>query len=357
MSGWLPAIALGLCLSLGSCDLSEDLSECVTEVETGDMALTFRFTRDGANLFGTEVPSLSVFAFDEYGLFVGRFDEPDRTKFTEEYAMRLPLPPGEYRFVVWGGLSDPNYYIGSMFREYGHVASLVVGGTSIEELTLRVARNTRNSYTEEKTFVDHIPGALFYGRTEPVTLLANEEREVTVDLKKLNKQINLTVIGLPEATTRASAYDHMDISLGSANGCYDFMGVMAEDRQHLTWVQHDVADGTTTVTDEDTQIESEVPTQTSTLHTLDMQFGHDYTFTVYNTEKGGTYEEDMLSEYIYKTKGGKYDTQEEVDAEDVFDVVIDISDKTNWNPEGDSYVGVTVTINGYEVENPGSIIQ
>ncbi len=202
-----------LCAGMTACNFTEDTTECQV-----NMQLTFRFTKDGQEQFGTQVPSLSVFVFDEEDKFVGRWDENDSTMFRTEYTMSLPLPPGKYSFVAWGGLSDPNYYLSTPGQGHSHVLTPVVGETTIGDFAVRIARTTRNSFTEQRNVVDHVPGALFFGHTGQRTLEVGDDNEVVINLMKHTQRINLTIIGMPDATTRAGNYDHMDITLSSANG-------------------------------------------------------------------------------------------------------------------------------------------
>lgn len=328
-----------MCLTMTSCnpfDLSDYEEDCVV-----DMRLTFRFSRYGAELLAQEVPSLSVFVFDANDLFVGRFDEMEAANITEHYTMTVPLPPGTYRFVTWGGLVDPNYYLSSPDMELGYVLNPVVGETTLQEFAVRIARQARNSHRPTlSNFVDAVPGALFFGNTEQITITATADQQIELPLIKYTNTINLTVIGLPESThTRANSYSYMDISLLSPNGSYDFYGDIASNRQMLTYPQHNVTD-------------DGVLTQTSTIYTIRPVFGNEHTLSFYNTETNEEfYSADILNDYIRKTVDSSgqyiYNTQAAVDMEDTFNIELDLR----------SPVNVTVTVNDYHVNSTGSSIQ
>jgi hypothetical protein len=198
---------------------------------------------------------------------------------------------------------------------------------------MRMARQTRNDYTGQGNFVDQIPGGLFFGDTNLRTLEMGVDNTIVVDLMKFTKQINITVIGLPDAIKRANQWPHIDITLNASNGSYGFGGMPTTDRQPLTYIQHDInSDGDIT--------------QTSTLYTLRMMFEDDHTLSIYNTSTGRElYVKDALRDFIRKVPA--YSTQEGVDAEDVFNITIDLR----------SHLGVTVTVNGWNVGISGSIIQ
>jgi hypothetical protein len=305
------------------------------------MRLTFSFTRDGADHFGAEVPSLSVFVFDEQGLFAGRWDETDNSKFGADYTMNLPLAPGTYSFVAWGGLVDPNYYLSSPNAGVDSRLDPVVGETTLEELILCIAHQVRNSYDSPQNYVDYVPGALFFGHTAQLTIEANKEQSHEIPLLKYTNTIYLTVIGLPDSgvMTRANAYSHFDVTIQSPNCTYDFNGQLTTDRVPLTYVQHDAAD-------------SGPLTQSSSFHTMRLVLGNQYMLRFYNTETGENYySARLLEDIISKVKDGSgqfpYDTQEELNGEDVYHIELDL------RPE----MGVTIKVNGWTINSYGGDIE
>lgn len=322
---WLPIAAM--CLAMTACDVAEDETDCIVE-----MKIRFRFTKnDGSDYFGSEVSSLSVFAFDAARKFVGRWDEYDNSKFGNDYSMLIPLPPGDYSFVVWGGLQDTNYYLCGGSQQHGQTLDPVVGQTTMSELMLRLSCNTRNSHTTQMHYVDYIPTALFHGVTNQMNLSDQTGEDITIDLKKNSTQINLTIIGLPPSTTRNPA-QHMDIYMESPNGGYNFWNDLEANGRTFTYVQHNTA-GNTEI-------------QTSSLYTLKMQYGNGHRLTIYNTDTGSEfYTADLLEDYIRKVPA--YNSQDAVDAEDVFDITIDAR----------SNLGVTITVNGWNVGVSGNVIQ
>lgn len=323
---WLPVMAL--CLAMSACDVAEDESDCVVT-----MQLTFRFTKDdGLDHFGNEVPSLSVFVFDENRKFVTRLDENDNSKFGTSYTMPVSLMPGDYTFVVWGGLKDTNYYLCSSGQSQGQAEGPSTGQTAMSEMLLRLKCDTRNSHASQKHFVDYVPSSLFFGRTAQVTLVENQDNTVTIDLAKNSNVINLTVIGLPESITRANPYPYIDIYMDSPNGGYDFWNGLETGGNAFTWVQHDAASGGGNI-------------QTSTLHSLRMIYGNAIKLTIYNTETAkAIYTADLLEDYIRKVPA--YSSQAALDLEDEFDITIDLQ----------AYLGVNVTVNGWDVGVSGNVI-
>ncbi len=322
----LPAAAL--CAAMLSCNVSEDESDCVV-----DMKLTFRFTKDGQEMFGTEVPSLSVFVFDEDDRFIERKDEYDSSKFGTDYYMPISLKPGTYRFVVWGGLDDANYRIHAD-KSLAQPSAPVAGQTELAKMALRLACDSRPGCTgAEKHFVDYAPGALFFGNTAQLALAANKTQTITIDLAKDSKLINLTVIGMT-LPTRANDYPHMDISLDAPNGAYDFANNTIEAGcRTYTYVQRNA------------ECEGDA-TQVSVISSMQMKFNRGHKLTIYNTETNADFfSVDVLDDIIAKAQA--YSTQAAVDAEDEFDITIDLR----------SPVGAVITVNGWNVEVNGGDIQ
>jgi hypothetical protein len=332
---------LTLCLGATACNLTEDISDC-----PADMRLSFSFSRYGTSFITDEVSSLSVFVFDANNRFVGRWDEMDSAMITDGYTMTLSLSRGTYRFVAWGGLDDDNYYLSSPGKGLGHLLNPVKGQTSFDDFAVRIARDTREHRAVTLDFVDVVPGGLFFGDTEPIALEANVDREVDIPLVKYSNTINLTVTGLPApGNTRAAFFPHVGVNLYSPNGSYAFDGRIASDRARLTWPQHDSDRGP-------------AEALTSTIYTLRPVFGNEHTLEIYAVDSGKIiYSADLLDDLIRKTQDetGRfiYNTQEAVDTEDTYDIVIDLTGVGF----PDSNVGVRITINDYVVQTTENIIQ
>jgi hypothetical protein len=316
---------VAVCVVLTGCDLAEDETDCM-----GEMHLTFRFTREGQNNFGPQVPSLSVFVFDQTGIFLGRWDENDNTKFGSDYVMTLPLSPGTYSFVAWGGLNDTHYSLGGP----GGTVAPVIGETHIDDMLVRVACN----HSSEVTF---IPATQFHGEALDRSVVAGHANDITIDLVRNSTEIQLTILGLPEPGTRVSPFTQMSLWLNAANGGYDFHNLIEYAAQTMTYREQ----GTDGATDN---------ALVTSFHTLRMQLKDrnnsniSYKYILWNSQTASVYHTaDLLHDYIYKTEGEKYNTQAKIDEVDLFRIKIDL------NP----YVGVSVTVNDFKVHSTGSVIQ
>lgn len=311
------------------CNVAEDESDCIM-----DISLKFHFTKEGQECFSAEIPSISVFVFDEQDRFIGRWDENDNTKFHADYTMALPILPGKYRFVVWGGLKSENFYLTAPERPFGEMVEPVSGETTRDQMLLRLRCRTAAVGEETKNYVDFKENSQYYGESE-LQVLTHKSKAVTIDLIKNTTQINLTLKGLSEETTRSGAFSHIVSIMESPNGGYDFSNRLEQSSTLYTYIQHEV-------------MELEEGTQTSSFQTLKMQFNNGHYLTIHNQQTDEViYRVDILEDYIRKVEA--YSTQQAVDATDRFDIVIDMQNVGS--------LGVRVTVNGWRVNVSGGVIQ
>ncbi len=327
-------------LTLTGC-YKEDEADCVDPVETVDaLEIEFRYPRGGTDMFGTEVESVSLFVFDENEKYVGRWDEYDTGDLTNGYTMRVELAPGRYHCVAWGGLHAGHFDIKE--RTTGGVANPVEGTTTLDELMMHITHQETEYISSPSKVVSHKPCDLFYGNEMEIDVEGgtDQPQRVVIDLKKYSTQIRLILKGLPlPGITRADhPFTHLLFHLEAPNGEYDFL-----DNQH--------ADNTFTYTSHFVQV-NEDNTLIKDFHTLKMQFGSRHTFTIYDTEKGEPFfSADLLEDYIRKDPQNRYQTQQQVDEEDYFELELD------FDTDGSTSLGVTVTINGYVIEETDHEIQ
>ncbi len=99
-------------LSAVSCETIYDgLAPCQTEYR-----VTFKYDRNinGADAFHKEVKSVDLWMFTPEGSLVWHGSEAGAALQDEDYAMTVPVGPGIYDVVVWGGLDgQPAYVLGS----------------------------------------------------------------------------------------------------------------------------------------------------------------------------------------------------------------------------------------------------
>ena len=317
------AIAL-LGITFGGCT-KEDESDCFETLE-----LAFNFNKKGTECFDSEVSSLAVFVFDEQGVFVGRWDENDNSKFTSDYTMRLPLPAGEYSCIAWGGLGGQHFNVGCGTTRA--LTSPVVGQTTMNDLLLRLKCQTATLYGEEKEVLDYQPASLFYGSVRNIELVAGAgQKKAGISLQKNSTQIRLTLIGLPLPTR--NPFTQLDLYFESSNGGYAFDNSIDNNNSCITHL----AQGTT--------VDANNRMYTN-LYTHRMLKSDPHRLMIRDNRDNSTYfEADLMKDYILKNP--QYTTQAAIDQEDLFDIVL----------EFDPYVGVSVTVNGWDVTGNEIIIQ
>lgn len=120
-----------------------------------------------------ETDHLSVFVFDRQGIFV--CERKDSALQLDHYMMEMPLPQGRYQFVVWAGLSES-------YRLSSHVPSQ----THLEDFGLQLNRTTDNT-------IPILPSLLYHGLHETIDVNADEDQEITVDLRRITNNIHVIV--------------------------------------------------------------------------------------------------------------------------------------------------------------------
>lgn len=313
-------LALILCTAgVAGCDVAEDMSDCY---ET--LSVTFKFTKDGQDRFGTDVSSIALFVFDHGGVFVGQWNENDQSKLVNGYTMTLPLPEGTYNLVAWGGIKGEEY---TVYNTGTASPELTVGQTNLNDLLVRLLATDN--------VVSTIPTDQFYGSQFNVALVKGGGTTI-IDLTKNTNQLKLTILGLPSSTTRAA--DRFALGFTSPNGSSNFHNAMhtqASTYQYAMQNQHSPQAG---------DLRADI-------HTMRMVFGNGHRFSIWDNDANRQfYAADLLEDYIRKLP--EFSTQAGVDANDVYEITIQFD-----YDEDSAELGVAVTVNGWVVENPGSEIQ
>lgn len=198
-------IVLGiLWFVLAGC-IKEDLSEC-NQRETG-LVLKYRYavplaTEKDAD--SAEIDRLSVFIFDEEGLFLSQIND-SLIRIDDNYTMELPYKEGQFQFVVWAGFREESY----------RLPDRIQGETHIDDFILYLKRG-------EDHFVTNRPALLYHGLHETVELKPDEKKVVWIDLRRITNNIRVIARDLnPELNHTIQIVDD--------NGAYDASGNFAND--------------------------------------------------------------------------------------------------------------------------------
>ena len=290
--------------------IKEDRSECNPgALLKFDYSLNPEYT----NLFGDEVGKVTVYVFDENGLYYDRFSDAGK-HLTNDWEMRLPLPPGNYTTVTWGGPLGTMYRIGETNAdETAFQSELKKGVTHISNFML-TAENNGQPLVE----LDD----LYHGKAD-VTSVYWPEEFTTVDLMKDTKLLTVTVKDKRVGQSRADATDvPYEVYCTGTNARYladNSFGKKAETITNLPYNTY-ITPGRAI----------------SELNLMRLTIGRSFRLVVKDKEGKIVFDKDLV-ETMQAT--GHYNTQEDFDREPRYDVVINMDGDTN----------IIITINGWEV--------
>ena len=290
--------------------IKEDRSECNPGVL---LKFDYSLNPDYTNLFGNEVGKVTVYVFDENGLYYDRFSDEGK-HLTNDWEMLLPLPPGNYTTVTWGGPLGAMYRIGETNAdETAFQSELKKGVTHIDNFMLTAEKDGQPLVKLD---------ALYHGKADVASVFWPQQA-TTVDLMKDTKHLTVTVKDQRVGQSRADAADApYEVYCTGTNARYmadNSFGKKAEaitNRPYNTYTTPGNA--------------------VSELDLMRLLIGRPFRLVVKN-EAGKTIFDKDLVETMMATGG--YTTQEDFDREMRYDVVI--------NVDGDA--GIVITINGWEV--------
>lgn len=290
--------------------IKEDRSECNPGAL---LKFDYSLNPDYTNLFGDEVGKVTVYVFDENGLYYDRFSDEGK-HLTNDWEMRLPLPPGNYTTVTWGGPLGTMYRIGETNAdETAFQSELKKGVTHISNFML-----TAESNGQPLVKLD----ALYHGKAD-VTSVFWPEEATTVGLMKDTKHLTVTVkdnkVGQSKADAANTPYEVYCTGTNARYLADNSFGKKAE-----------------TITNRPYNTYTTPGNAISELDLMRLLIGRPFRLVVKNQEGKIVFDKDLV-EIMMKTEG--YRTQEDFDRELKYDVII--------NMNGD--LGITITINGWEV--------
>lgn len=186
----------------GGCDslIYDNLSDCPQGVYVKFYSMT---PCDTDSTFIGNVPTLSVFAFDESDKLVVMHKE-ENASLTQDFEVLMPVSNGNYHFVAWAGVYD-NFT----------VESFTPGSTTKQDvmMTLKMNDSKATQLGDHKVWQGesrtvHLPNPAISGA---------QFRHTAVNLRELTNRINITVKFDREQIEDESTED-LEIELKSANG-------------------------------------------------------------------------------------------------------------------------------------------
>lgn len=290
--------------------IKEDRSECNPGAL---LKFDYSLNPDYTNLFGNEVDKVTVYVFDENGLYYDRFSDEGK-HLTNDWEMLLPLPPGNYTTVTWGGPLGTMYRIGETNAdETAFQSELKKGVTHISNFMLTAENNGQPLVELDE---------LYHGKAD-VTSVYWPEESTTVDLMKDTKLLTVTVKDKKVGQSRADASDApYQVYCTGTNARYladNSFGKKAETITNLPYNTY-ITPGRAI----------------SELNLMRLLIGRPFRLVVKDKEGKIVFDKDLV-EAMQAT--GHYNTQEDFDRELRYDVVINMDGDTN----------IVITINGWEV--------
>lgn len=190
MAAAMPLGALALSLCLTSCEpIFDNRSDCKTGV-----ALAFNFDyhmERGANAFPANVDCVDVLVFDKDGNYIDKFTETSSALQDRDYRMEIPLPEGDYHFVIYGGLAceNPTFDITPTLQPAARSASVTKN-----DIVVTLPTDEDGVSKKQLHDLDKRTGGLFYG-THDITItpddLSQNYREETANVMKNTNTITV----------------------------------------------------------------------------------------------------------------------------------------------------------------------
>lgn len=288
-------------------------NELLVECEiTSEFTFDFRANTDHVDKFPDEVSQIDLYAFDARGLYVGSFHSE---KIIDGKTFRVPilLKPGEYSFVAWGGNKD-SYLVGEAI-DATKINDLIVGQTRFEDARL-VIKNEDRIVTER-------PDDLFYGILSDVTITSGSAHH-HISLVKNTNTLNITMKGLDQFQSKA-LYPNVELYCLGTNGKLKFDNTVSEQARQIIYIPYsrEVNGSNLLVNVTTLKLQTDIESRLVVTH--------------------GEIDEPLLNvdlvEQILKLP--TVNTDMDLLLNDTYDIVI----------EFDAALGVSVTINGYVVNN------
>lgn len=279
---------------------------------TGEFTFDFIANTDQVDKFPDEVSQIDLYAFDAQGLYVGSFHAE---KISDGKTFRLPilLQPGVYSFVVWGGSKD-SYVVGEV-ADTTTINDLIVGKTRFEDARLAIKNEDR--------VVSDRPDDLFYGILSGVKI-TNASAHHHISLVKNTNTLNITLKGLDGLLGKA-LYPDVDLYCLGTNGKLKFDNNVSEQARQIVYIPY-----TREIDQTDLFVQ---------VTTLNLQTDVQARLVVKHNQIDDLLLNVDLVEQILKLP--TVNTDLDLLLNDTYDIVL----------EFDALLGVSVTINGYVINN------
>lgn len=149
--------AVCLATTLGSCEfVKDDLPDCEMGVS---LQFKYEYNMLRADAFAPEVDCVTVFVLDDNYNFVKSLSETTKVLQDPNYKMKLPLDPGKYHLVVYGGITCAN----SAFDFAPNWITTRAGNGTINDIRVSLPYDENGISNKMLHDLDARTGGLFYG--------------------------------------------------------------------------------------------------------------------------------------------------------------------------------------------------
>ncbi|MFI3322485.1 MAG: FimB/Mfa2 family fimbrial subunit [Rikenellaceae bacterium] len=275
-----------------------------------------------------QVDDISIFIFDDNGRYI-KTQEVDSLQFQQNSAMvEIDQPQGEYKILVWGGLSDSNYAL----------SNLIEGETLYEDVELSLSKSAEadeNSALLSFLFhcrLDYIAVTDYYNIIE-APLVKNSNHFSVIIQDESNNDLQVGDLGIViRSDNGVLGYDNNIIEGNYIN--------YTPYSQFLTEVTNTSLDGEVVVSS----------ICASYINTLRLFVGDDTSLSIVNTSNDERLVDISIVQYLLLTQSyygfGNISNQEYLDRQDSYSLIFYL-EKCSDSTEG--YICTKVSVNGWIV--------
>ncbi len=271
-----------------------------------------------------QVDDLCILIFDNDGKYLGA-QKFDYVQFQQNGAMvELELPQGEYKVLVWGGLSDSNY----------EISELKIGETLCDDVMLALSKN--DAAAENSNMLN----SLFHTYLDSVTV-ADYYNVIEAPLVKNTNHFSILI--------QCDSYDdslgdEFGVVIRSDNAVMDYLNNIVKDNYvNYTPYKQFTTDVTNTSIDGATEVSSML---VSYLNTLRLMVGDDLSLTIIHKATDDRLLDISLIQYLLLTRGyyDPMESQEYLDRQDSYSLIFYL-EKCDDSLSG--YMCTKVSVNGW----------
>jgi len=280
--------------------------------------------------FAEEVNNVTLFIFDENGIFVKKQYEEGEPLKKEGYRMLVDLVPGTYQLVTWAGIN----------KKYYESPELIPGKSVIEDLKVKTVRLEDQTEREEMD-------ALWHAYSENVTVKKDVYTQYVASLMKNTNKLRVILQNTQGKSLRSSEFD---FTITADNGFMNYDNSLLPDPEitYLPYLLEDQMIGEET---------DGVPLTVAVteMNTMRLMANEDYRLLITRKSDQKTILNVNLNSYLLLTKMEEHDMspQEYLDRQDEYVIVFFL---TPSDTAESGYVCLTIEINGWTIRlNEGEL--